>query len=145
MNGPDQFRPRDNLKRFVSPPEPLAPRLLRLQAQKILQDSFIAAAFLLFAIPVFFCGSEGAGVFVEANRQDIFGRGARIRTGGLLRPRQARYQAALRPDSDCFIHSKALSNFAPNPYHRSYARASNLPAFTRSGSCSIRGRLSISQ
>jgi hypothetical protein len=26
------------------------------------------------------------------------GRGARIRTGGLLRPRQARYQAALRPD-----------------------------------------------
>ena len=27
----------------------------------------------------------------------VSGRGARIRTGGLLRPRQARYQAALRP------------------------------------------------
>src|SRR2546422_271294 len=27
-----------------------------------------------------------------------FGRGARIRTGDLLRPRQARYQAAPRPD-----------------------------------------------
>jgi hypothetical protein len=33
----------------------------------------------------------------------------------VVRPRQARYQAALRPDSDCFIHSKALSNFPPNP------------------------------
>src|SRR2546429_8230520 len=33
----------------------------------------------------------------------------------LLRPRQARYQAALRPDNDCFIHSKALPNFTPNP------------------------------
>jgi hypothetical protein len=30
----------------------------------------------------------------------VIGRGARIRTGGLLRPRQARYQAALRPDSE---------------------------------------------
>ena len=32
-----------------------------------------------------------------------------------MRPRQARYQAALRPDNECFIHSKALPNFAPNP------------------------------
>jgi len=31
-----------------------------------------------------------------------------------VRPRQARYQAALRPDNDCFIHSKALSNSTPN-------------------------------
>jgi hypothetical protein len=31
-------------------------------------------------------------------RESIFGRGARIRTGDLLRPRQARYQAAPRPD-----------------------------------------------
>jgi hypothetical protein len=31
------------------------------------------------------------------------GRGARIRTGGLLRPRQARYQAALRPDRLCVL------------------------------------------
>ena len=39
----------------------------------------------------------------EENTEDTFGRGARIRTGGLLRPRQARYQAALRPDSDKFL------------------------------------------
>ena len=38
------------------------------------------------------------------------------------RPRQARYRAALRPDMHCFIHSKALSNFAPNPHHRSCSR-----------------------
>jgi hypothetical protein len=36
-----------------------------------------------------------------------------IRTPDLLRPRQARYQAALRPDSEVHIHSKALSNLAP--------------------------------
>jgi hypothetical protein len=30
-----------------------------------------------------------------------------------VRPRQARYQAALRPDMKCSIDSKALSNFAP--------------------------------
>src|SRR6266480_4916046 len=34
-----------------------------------------------------------------------------------VRPRQARYQAALRPDMNCFIHSKALPNFTPNPSH----------------------------
>jgi hypothetical protein len=28
------------------------------------------------------------------------------------RPRQARYQAALRPDMKCEIHSKARSNIA---------------------------------
>jgi hypothetical protein len=33
------------------------------------------------------------------------------------RPRQARYQAALRPDMNCFIHSKALSNFTSSPRH----------------------------
>jgi len=33
-----------------------------------------------------------------------------------VRPRQARYQAALRPDKNCFIHSKALSNVTPNRY-----------------------------
>jgi hypothetical protein len=33
------------------------------------------------------------------------------------RPRQARYQAALRPDKKCFIHSKAFSNIAPDPDH----------------------------
>jgi hypothetical protein len=39
-----------------------------------------------------------------------------------VRPRQARYQAALRPDMKCFIHSKALSNLTPNPsrHFRSY-------------------------
>jgi hypothetical protein len=31
------------------------------------------------------------------------------------RPRQARYQAALRPDMNCFTHSKTLFNFTPNP------------------------------
>jgi hypothetical protein len=35
------------------------------------------------------------------------------------RPRQARYQAALRPDMKCTIHSKALSNPTPNPNHHS--------------------------
>jgi hypothetical protein len=39
-----------------------------------------------------------------------------------LRPRQARYQAALRPDMKCEIHSKALSNFTPNPSHAFYHR-----------------------
>ncbi len=29
------------------------------------------------------------------------GRGARVRTGGLLLPKQARYQAAPRPDVRC--------------------------------------------
>ena len=28
---------------------------------------------------------------------------------GCVRPRQARYQAALRPDMNCDIHSKALA------------------------------------
>jgi hypothetical protein len=36
---------------------------------------------------------------------------------GSVRPRQARYQAALRPDMHCFTHSKALSNLTPNPNH----------------------------
>ena len=30
-----------------------------------------------------------------------------------VRPRQARYQAALRPDMKCTLDSKALSDFAP--------------------------------
>jgi hypothetical protein len=32
-----------------------------------------------------------------------------------VRPRQARYQAALRPDMKCNIDSKTLPNFTPNP------------------------------
>jgi hypothetical protein len=39
-----------------------------------------------------------------------------------VRPRQARYQAALRPDMKCEIHSRALSNFTPNPSHTFYSR-----------------------
>ena len=31
-----------------------------------------------------------------------------------VRPRQARYQAALRPDMKCIIHSKAVPNITPN-------------------------------
>src|SRR5580704_4888011 len=38
----------------------------------------------------------------------------------VVRPRQARYQAALRPDNDCFLHSKALSNSTATPIHRSW-------------------------
>jgi hypothetical protein len=33
----------------------------------------------------------------------------------VVRPRQARYQAALRPDMKCTIDSKALSNFTATP------------------------------
>jgi len=35
----------------------------------------------------------------------------------VVRPRQARYQAALRPDINCFTHSKALPDVIPNRYH----------------------------
>ena len=48
----------------------------------------------------------GAGASANSARQmagqmaaGSIGRGGRIRTGGPLRPRQVRYQAALRPDS----------------------------------------------
>ena len=34
---------------------------------------------------------------------------------GFVRPRQARYQAALRPDMQCTLDSKALSNFTATP------------------------------
>ncbi len=37
-----------------------------------------------------------------------------------VRPRQARYQAALRPDLKCVFHSKALPNITPNSYHHLY-------------------------
>ena len=40
------------------------------------------------------------------------GRGVEIRTPGLLRPRQARYQAALRPDMKCPI---ILEHFSTVP------------------------------
>ena len=40
-----------------------------------------------------------------------FGRGGQIRTGDPLRPRQVRYQAALRPDICCFLDFKPLSQF----------------------------------
>ncbi len=39
-----------------------------------------------------------AGPLERAALYHLYGRGARIRTGDLLRPRQARYQAAPRPD-----------------------------------------------
>ncbi len=44
-----------------------------------------------------------------------------------VRPRQARYQAALRPDMKCTIHSKALSNFLPAPTHGFLASTVHLP------------------
>ena len=34
-----------------------------------------------------------------------------------MRPRQARYQAALRPDMKCAIDSKALSKCSATPIH----------------------------
>ncbi len=37
-------------------------------------------------------------LFSEFLGSQEFGRGARVRTGGLLLPKQARYQAAPRPD-----------------------------------------------
>jgi hypothetical protein len=51
------------------------------------------------------------------------------------RPRQARYQAALRLDMNCFIHSKALPYFAPNPYFRFYPRLCTNCA--RMGYCTV--------
>src|SRR5215472_14784146 len=41
----------------------------------------------------------------------LVGRGVEICTPDLLRPRQARYQAALRPDRNLNTDSKALPNF----------------------------------
>jgi len=49
-----------------------------------------------------------------------------------VRPRQARYQAALRPDTKCQTDSKASSNFTPNP--RRYFlphRAKTVPEYNR--------------
>ena len=41
----------------------------------------------------------GTGLlFSESFGSQGYGRGARVRTGGLLLPKQARYQAAPRPD-----------------------------------------------
>jgi hypothetical protein len=39
------------------------------------------------------------------------GRGGEIRTHDPLRPRQVRYQAALRPDICCFLDFKPVSEF----------------------------------
>ena len=39
---------------------------------------------------------------------DFIGRGGEIRTHDPLRPRQVRYQAALRPDNTCSFDSKPL-------------------------------------
>ena len=49
-----------------------------------------------------------------ACRRKLFkciGRGGEIRTHDPLRPRQVRYQAALRPDMYCFLDFKPLSQF----------------------------------
>ena len=56
---------------------------------------------------------------VDGNTEEARGLLEALESVG-MRPRQARYQAALRPDSDCFIHSKALPNFTPSPSHRFY-------------------------
>ena len=55
-----------------------------------------------------------------------------IRTPDLLRPRQARYQAALRPDMRCVIHSRALSDITSSPHHRFCLRGLNPQSETAS-------------
>ena len=51
------------------------------------------------------------------------------------RPRQARYQAALRPDMKCAFHSKALSNFVVTPlfhfWSRLYQNYTRMPSLDR--------------
>jgi len=42
--------------------------------------------------------------------------------GRIVRPRQVRYQAALRPDMISTIDSKALSNFMTTPNHDFWPR-----------------------
>ena len=49
-----------------------------------------------------------AGDSNPAEVVDLIGRGGEIRTHDPLRPRQVRYQAALRPDMYCSLHSKTL-------------------------------------
>jgi hypothetical protein len=44
-----------------------------------------------------------------------------------VRPRQARYQAALRPDMNYTTHSKALYDFLPAPTHGFLALTVHLP------------------
>ena len=46
---------------------------------------------------------------------EMNGRGGAIRTPDPLRPRQVRYQAALRPDILCFLDFKPLSQFPIPP------------------------------
>jgi hypothetical protein len=57
------------------------------------------------------------------NAQD----GMELLESGVVRPRQARYQAALRPDMKCTTHSKALSNFLPTPTYGFLALTVRLP------------------
>jgi DnaJ homologue, subfamily C, member 28, conserved domain len=46
------------------------------------------------------------------------GRGGRIRTGGPLRPRQVRYQAALRPDSPDYPTGPSRCTIPVMPFER---------------------------
>ena len=63
----------------------------------------------------------------KASRHLLIGRGGVIRTHDPLRPRQVRYQAALRPDIYRFLHSKPLTGFSiwsrsPNAAHNASDR-----------------------
>jgi hypothetical protein len=51
---------------------------------------------------------------VDGNTEEARGLLEALESVG-MRPRQARYQAALRPDMKCVIDSKTLPNFTPNP------------------------------
>ena len=67
--------------------------------------------------------------------RDIFGRGVRIRTGGLLRPRQARYQAALRPDMNCLFIIKHFPAPDPRPQHFGFWLYQNVSEIFQCQSC----------
>jgi len=75
-----------------------------------------------------------------------------------VRPRQARYQAALRPDIKCIIDSKAISNTTATPIRRfeslwcktvgidPFAEATLWIAFFHSGRVmAVRGTLRVQQ
>ena len=55
------------------------------------------------------------GHTVSPQVSDSIGRGGAIRTPDPLRPRQVRYQAALRPDIYWSLHSKPLPHVAVLP------------------------------
>ena len=68
---------------------------------------------------------------MEEGKNVLFGRGERIRTSDILLPKQARYQAALRPDSIFSAWPKTAKFSArhyliqPQKYHFGIVKARN--------------------